>query len=84
MEALPSFLFVSRKLALLPLHGVLDDFTQYGGTRFPLTLLRLKPKVGLFIDINYNSWHGRSIGQFSLYHMLHSLYSPVQRGVHDV
>jgi hypothetical protein len=43
VEALPSFLFVFRKLTLLPLHGILDDFAQYGSAWLPLTLLRLKP-----------------------------------------
>jgi hypothetical protein len=40
VEALPSFLFVRRRLLLLlPLHGILDNFTQNGRARFPLALL---------------------------------------------
>jgi hypothetical protein len=39
VRALPSFLFVRKKLALLPLHGLVNDFAQYGGTWLPLALL---------------------------------------------
>jgi hypothetical protein len=43
VEALPSFLFVCWKLALLPPHGIFDDFAQYSSAWLPLALLRLKP-----------------------------------------
>jgi hypothetical protein len=62
VEALPSFLFGCKKLALLPFHCFVDNLSQYGAAWLPLTLLRLKPKVGFFIDVNYNSRHGAEAG----------------------